>query len=171
MYCTYFAICSLPARYSRLNEQRVSSLKLTPYISCLYKRSFRIPPNTYNTLQSTKFIPLKRKFVKFCIWSEFLDKKLSENSNFDTPEGVPTKARVLSKICNYGNDGFTFCVLIYFGYNWNVFEDFGGEKKNVQRVLVLNLVAISKGSLIFISILLKITLKQSLIQRPFVTFE
>ena len=32
-------------------------------------------------------------------------------------------------------------------------------------------IAISKGSLIFISILLKITLKQSLIQRPFVTFE
>ena len=45
------------------------------------------------------------------------------------------------------------------------------KKKNVQRVLVLNLVAISKGSLIFISLLLKITLKQSLIQIPFVTFE
>ena len=45
------------------------------------------------------------------------------------------------------------------------------RKKNVQRVSVLNLVAISKGSLIFISLLLKITLKQSLIQRPFVAFE
>ena len=41
--------------------------------------------------------------MKFCICAEFLDAKLSENSSFDTPVGVPTKARVLSKICNFGN--------------------------------------------------------------------
>ena len=44
-------------------------------------------------------------------------------------------------------------------------------KQNVQRILVLNLVKISKDILIFISILSKITLKQSLIQSPFDTFE
>ena len=37
-------------------------------------------------------------------------------------------------------------------------------KRNVQRILVLNLVKVSKDFLIFISILSKITLKQSLIQ-------
>ena len=47
---------------------------------------------------------------------------------------------------------------------------FEAKKKNVQRVLVLNLVAISKGFLIYISILLKIRPKQSLIERPFVSF-
>ena len=108
--------------------------------------------------------------MKFCICAEFLDTKLSENSNFDTPVGVPLKARALRNICSFGNYGFTFRVSTYFGYNCNVFEDFLG-KKNVHRVSVLNLVAISKGSLIFISLLLKITLKQSLIQIPFVTFE
>ena len=45
-----------------------------------------------------KFTPLQCQFVKFCICAEFLDAKLSEKSNFETPEGVPTKAR----ICNYG---------------------------------------------------------------------
>ena len=42
---------------------------------------------------------------------------------------------------------------------------------NVQMFLALNLVGISKGFLIFISILLKITPKQSLTQSPSVTFE
>ena len=32
--------------------------------------------------------------MKFCICAEFLDRKLSEKSNFETPEGVATKARV-----------------------------------------------------------------------------
>ena len=101
--------------------------------------------------------------MKFCICAEFLDAKLSENSNFDTPVGVPTKARVLSKICNFGNYMVSHSAFQYI----LVFA----KKKNLQRVSVLNLVAISKGSLIFISMLLKITLKQSLIQRPFVAFE
>ena len=39
--------------------------------------------------------------MKFCICAEFLDTKLSEKSNFETPD-VPTKERVLSKIC-HGN--------------------------------------------------------------------
>ena len=34
--------------------------------------------------------------MKFCICAEFLDRKLSEKSNFETPEGVATKARVPS---------------------------------------------------------------------------
>ena len=42
-------------------------------------------------------------------------------------------------------------------------------KINVQRVLVLNLVEISKDFLIFISILLKIT--ETKFQKPYVTFE
>ena len=59
----------------------------------------------HNTLQSTKFTPLQCQLVKFCICAEFLDTKLSEKSNFETPEGVPTKARVPTEICNYGNYG------------------------------------------------------------------
>ena len=47
--------------------------------------------------------------------------------------GVPTKARVLSKIYNFGNYGFTFRVVIYFGYNSNVLEDFLGEKKTYRE--------------------------------------
>ena len=63
-------------------------------------------------VQSTEFTPLKCEFVKFFICAEFLDTKLSEKSNFDTPVGVPTKARVLSKTYNFGNYGFTFRVVI-----------------------------------------------------------
>ena len=47
----------------------------------------------------------------------------------------------------------------------SAFQYFYGSKIDLMPI------AFSKGSLIFISILLKITLKQSLIQRPFVTFE
>ena len=53
----------------------------------------------HNTLQSTKFTPLQCHLLKFCICPEL---KLSEKSNFETPEAVPTKARVPSEICNYG---------------------------------------------------------------------
>ena len=56
-------------------------------------------------VQSTKFTPLQCQLVKFCICAEFLDTKLSEKSNFETPEGVPTKAQVPTKICSYGNYG------------------------------------------------------------------
>ena len=131
MYWTYFAIYILSAKYNRLNEQTfIPEIIINAlYLFFLYKRSFRISPDTYNTLQATKFTPLKCEFVKFCICAEFLDTKLSENSNFDTPVGVPTKARVVSMICNFGNYGFTFRVFKYFGYNCNVFEDFWGEKK------------------------------------------
>ena len=59
----------------------------------------------HNTLQSTKFTPLQCQLMKFCICAEFLGTKLSEKSNFETPEGVPTKAQVPSKICSYGNYG------------------------------------------------------------------
>ena len=92
--------------------------------------------------------------MKFCISAEVLDAKLSEKSNFET---YSTKARVSSKIFNYV-------------MSCNVFKDFGDEKKNVQRVLVTNLVEISKDFLIFISTFLK-SLKQGFIQSPFVTFE
>ena len=57
-----------------------------------------------DTLQSTKFTPLLSHLVELCIRAEFLDTKLAEKSNL-TPEGVPTKAGVPSKICNYGNYG------------------------------------------------------------------
>ena len=43
-----------------------------------------------------------------------------------------------------------------FVYELQCFQGFLRRKKNVQRVLVLNLVKISKDFLIFISILLKI---------------
>ena len=59
----------------------------------------------HNTLQSTKFTPLQCQLMKFCICAEFLGAKLSEKSNFETPEGVPTKAQVPTKICSYGNYG------------------------------------------------------------------
>ena len=45
------------------------------------------------------------QFVKFYIFAGILDTKLSEKSNFETLEGVPTKARVPSKLCNHGNYG------------------------------------------------------------------
>ena len=58
----------------------------------------------------TKFTPLQCQLVKFSICDEFLGTKLSKLSEKEkswTPEGVPTKARVPSKICtgNYGNNG------------------------------------------------------------------
>ena len=65
----------------------------------------KICPAIHNTLQSTKFTPLQCQLVKFCICAEFWDIKLSEKSNFETPEGVPTKAWFPTKICNYGNNG------------------------------------------------------------------
>ena len=44
------------------------------------------------TLQSTNFTPLQSQLVKFCICAEFLNAKLWEKSNVETPESVPTKA-------------------------------------------------------------------------------
>ena len=55
-------------------------------------------------------------------------------------------------------------------YELQCFQGFLRRKKNVQRVLVLNLVKISKDFLIFISILLKIA-EKGLIQSPSVIFE
>ena len=52
------------------------------------------------THYSLPSLPLQFQLVKFCIWAEFLDTKLSEKSNFETPEGVQIKTRVPSKICN-----------------------------------------------------------------------
>ena len=68
----------------------------------------------HKTLQSTKFTPLQCQLVKLCICAKFLGTKLSEKSNFETPEGVLTKARVPSKICHYANYDFTFHVLMFF---------------------------------------------------------
>ena len=38
------------------------------------------------TLQSSKFTPLQCQLVKFCICADFLDTKLSEKANFETPK-------------------------------------------------------------------------------------
>ena len=38
------------------------------------------------TLQSSKFTPLQCPLVKFCICADFLDTKLSEKANFETPK-------------------------------------------------------------------------------------
>ena len=46
---------------------------------------------THNTLQSTisqEFTPLQCQLVLFCIFTELLDTKLLEKSNFETPEGT-----------------------------------------------------------------------------------
>ena len=58
-----------------------------------------------NTIQCTKFTPLQFQLVKVWICDEFLDTRLSKNSNFEIPEYVSTKPRVPRKICNYGNFG------------------------------------------------------------------
>ena len=52
-----------------------------------------------------------------------------------------------------------------FVYKLQVFQDFWGEK-NVHRVLVLNLVEISKDFLIFIFLLLKLTLETRFESEP-----
>ena len=99
--------------------------------------------------------------MKFCICAEFLDTKLSENSNFETPK---IQARNLLKWYSWL---ITFHALILF-VSYNGFKDFGGGKNNnnnVQRALVLNLVEISKDFHI-----IKNSLKEGLIQSPFVTF-
>ena len=52
------------------------------------------------------FTPPQCQLVKLGICVEFWDTKLLKKSNFDTPKGVPIKARVPSKICtgsDYGN--------------------------------------------------------------------
>ena len=46
MYRADFTIYRLLARYNRLNEQNLSSLKLTPY-TFFWKRSIRISLNTF----------------------------------------------------------------------------------------------------------------------------
>ena len=115
------------------------------------------------TLQSSKFTFLQCPLVKFCICADFLDTKLSEKANFETPK---FQARnVLIVIAVYYIPRFKFC---------NGFEDFGDGKNNnnninVQRALVLNLVKISKDFLIFYVHIIKKSLKQGLIQSPFVT--
>ena len=38
------------------------------------------------TLQSSEFTPLQCQPVKFCICADFLDTKLSEKANFETPK-------------------------------------------------------------------------------------
>ena len=75
---------------------RVNALNLFIKAPC-----FRIPLYTWHTTGLLRLTPLPCHLVEFGIRAEFLDTKLSEKSNFVTPEGVPTKARVPSKICNY----------------------------------------------------------------------
>ena len=58
------------------------------FIKVLFSSSYRLPS-----------LPLcSASGVNFCICAEFLDTRCSEKSNCFLPEGVPTKARVPSKI-------------------------------------------------------------------------
>ena len=84
---------------------------------------------------------------------------LGQKSNLKTPKGVPTKALVPSKICKHGNYGLlnTFDAFKFFVYKLQCFQGSLRQKKNVQRVSVLNLIEISKDFLIFMYMLLKIT--------------
>ena len=106
-YWADFAIWSLPAKYNRLNEQNLSSLKFWRLIP-LYKRALLEFCSIHDTLQSTKFTPLQCQLVKFCICAEFLDTKLSEKSNFETPEGVPT----------WGENKKTYKTFWYYYYHF-----------------------------------------------------
>ena len=82
-------------------------------ISC-YKSSLLEFRLIHKRLQSTKFTSLQHQLVKLCICAKFLDRKLSEKTNYETPECVLTKARVPSKICYYANYGFTPHLLMFF---------------------------------------------------------
>ena len=131
-YWADFAIWSLPAKYNRLNEQNLSSLKLWRLIS-FYKRALLQFCSIHDTLQSTRFTPLHCQLVKFCICTEFLDTKLPEQSNFDTPEGVPTWGEKKKKYKTFWYYYYHFIIysldLIYLSFKAYVF--------------VLNLVKIS----------------------------
>ena len=77
--------------------------------------------------------------------------KLSEKSNFETPEAVPTKQEFQARYVIMGN----YIILFNFVCKLQCFQGFMRRK----RVLVLNLVEISIEFLILMSILLKITEK------------
>ena len=97
-YWADFAIWSLPAKYNFLNEQNLSSLKFWCLIS-FYKRALLQFCSIHDTLQSTRFTPLQCQLVKFCICAEVLDTKLSEKSNFETPDcGKVSRLEAKTKI-------------------------------------------------------------------------
>ena len=103
-----------------------------------------------------KFTPLQCQLVKVCICAEFVDAKLWEKSNYEIPEGVPTKVPSIRYVI--------MVIMVYIPrfnsvYKVQCFQGrvFEAKPKNIQIVFVLNLVEISKHFLIFISILLKIT--------------
>ena len=83
--------------------------------------------------------------------------KLSEKSNFETPEAVPTKQEFQARYVIMGN----YIILFNFVCKLQCFQGFMRRK----RVLVLNLVEISIEFLIFMFILLKITDHENLFVR------
>ena len=67
-----------------------SSPAVIPFCKCAFLEFCSM----HDTLQSIKFTTLQCQLVK----NSILDTKLSDKSNFETHEGVPTKARVSSKM-------------------------------------------------------------------------
>ena len=101
------------------------------------------------TLQSSKFTPLQCPLVKFCICADFLDTKLAEKANFETPKFQARNVLMVIAVNYIPRFDFAMVSRIL------EMEKTTTTTSNVQRALVLNLVKISKDFLIFMSILLK----------------
>ena len=81
---------------------------------------------------------LNRLYHGCCCLRWILGHKLSEKSNFETPEGFPTEARVPSKIFmqvdSFGTYAYSCCICpleFFIGFriiSCNVFKDFWAEK-------------------------------------------
>ena len=117
---------------------------------CLFYKSTLLEfRSMHKTLQSSKFTPLQCQLVKFCICAEFLDTKLSEKSNFETPKFQARNVLMVIAVNYIPRFNFAMVSRIL------EMEKNNNNNVNVQRALVLNLVEISKDFLIFMSILLK----------------
>ena len=117
---------------------------------CLFYKSTLLEfRSMHKTLQSSKFTPLQCQLVKFCICAEFLDTKLSEKSNFETPKFQARNVLMVIAVNYIPRFNFAMVSRIL------EMEKNNNNNVNVQRALVLNLVEISKDFLIFMSIILK----------------
>ena len=73
----------------RIKINKVTSLGFAQFERVSYFLSKKV----YASFWCSVNVTLRCQLVTFCIWTEVLNAKLSEKSNFDTFESVPTKAR------------------------------------------------------------------------------
>ena len=141
MYWADFENWSWPARCNRLNGQKLSSLKLTPYLWSFYKSAVFGFRSIQNALQF-KVYPSAAPAGE-CLYLHGMNSWTQNCPNsqilrFLKVSGLKheVQARYVIIMVNMINNIPRF----HFVFSCNVFKDFWGEKKSVQRFLVLNVV-------------------------------